>query len=129
VSHQNVYSGTPWEPQVAYCRAKRVGHLIFVSGTVAVDAQGQTVGPGDVYAQTRFALQKIERALLELGASLSDVVRTRTFITDIGRFEEFATAHHEAFKGIDPVATCVEVQRLISPDLLVEVEVDAVAGA
>jgi enamine deaminase RidA (YjgF/YER057c/UK114 family) len=126
MARRNVYSGTPWEPKVAYCRAKRVGALVFVSGTVSVDEHGAVVGPGDLHAQTRFALSKIERALRELGADLTDVVRTRTFVTDISRFEDFARAHREVFAGIDPVATCVEVQRLVSPELLVEVEVDAV---
>jgi enamine deaminase RidA (YjgF/YER057c/UK114 family) len=122
----SVYSGTPWEPQVAYCRAKRAGNIIAVSGTVAVDEQGRVVAPGDVYGQTAFALQKIEKALRGLEASLKDVVRTRTFITDVTRFEDFARAHREAFQGIDPAATCVEVSRLVSPDFLVEIEVDAV---
>lgn len=123
---QTVYTGTPWEPKVAYCRAKRVGNTIVVSGTVAADETGTTVGTGDVYAQTIYAIRKIERALKELGAGLADVVRTRTFLTDISRFEEFARAHREAFTGIDPAATCVEVARLVGPDLLVEIEVDAI---
>jgi len=123
---KNVYTGTPWEARVAYCRAKRVGAMIFVSGTVAVDEAGHPVSVGDLYGQARYALAKIERALRELGADLRHVVRTRTFVTDIGRFEEFARAHREFFEGIDPVATCVEVSRLVSPELLVEIEVDAV---
>lgn len=125
---QNVYTGTPWEPKVAYCRAKRVGNAIVVSGTVAADENGMAVGPGDVYAQTIYAIRKIERALQELGSGLQHVVRTRTFLTDISRFEEFARAHREAFTGVDPAATCVEVTRLVSPDLLVEIEVDAIVG-
>src|SRR5262245_59877536 len=104
---RNVYSGTPWEPRVAYVRAKRVGDALFVSGTVAVDDAGRPVAPGDMYMQARYALEKIDRALRELGGSLRDVVRTRTFVTDIGRFEDFARAHREAFAGIDPAATCV----------------------
>lgn len=126
MNRQNVYSGTPWESKVAYCRAKRVRDMVFVSGTVAVDERGAAVASGDVYAQTSFTIRKIERALRELGTGLGDVVRTRTFITDITRFEEFARAHREAFEGIDPVATCVEVTRLVSPGLLVEIEMDAV---
>jgi enamine deaminase RidA (YjgF/YER057c/UK114 family) len=122
---KTVYSGTPWEPQVAYCRAKRVGNIISVSGTVAADDQGRVVGK-DTYEQTRYALQKIERALRELGAGLPDVVRTRTYLTDISTFDGFARAHREAFAGIDPAATCVEVSRLVSPELLVEVEADAI---
>ena len=123
---KNVYSGTAWEPKVAYCRAKRAGNVIAVSGTVAVDEKGACVGPGDTYAQTAYAFKKIERALGELGASLKDVVRTRAYVTDIGRFEDFARAHREAFQGIDPVTTCVEVSRLVAPEFVVEVEVDAV---
>ncbi|HWA75985.1 MAG TPA: RidA family protein [Polyangiaceae bacterium] len=126
MTRRSVYSGTPWEPKVGYSRAKRVGSLVFVSGTTAVDEQGKVVGPGDLYAQTRYAIEKIGRALSALGASLTDVVRTRTFVTDIGRFEEFARAHREFFENIDPVATCVEVSRLVDPELLVEIEVDAV---
>jgi enamine deaminase RidA (YjgF/YER057c/UK114 family) len=126
---QNVYTGTPWEPKVAYCRAKRVGNTIVVSGTVAADENGATVAPNDMYEQTRYAIRKIERAIRELGADLSHVVRTRTFVTDISRFEEFARAHQEAFRGIDPAATCVEVSRLVSPDLVVEIEVDAIIAS
>lgn len=126
MNRRNVYSNTPWETKVAYCRATRIGDTVVVSGTVAVDESGATVGPGDVYAQTSYAIQKIDRALRELGASLRDVIRTRTFLTDIARFEEFARAHREAFAGIDPAATCVQVSRLVSPDLLVEIEMDAI---
>ena len=126
MNRRNVYSNTPWETKVAYCRATRIGDTVVVSGTVAVDDSGATVGPGDVYAQTSYAIQKIDRALRELGASLRDVIRTRTFLTDITRFEEFARAHREAFAGIDPAATCVEVSRLVSLDLLVEIEMDAI---
>lgn len=128
MTRQNVYSGTPWEPKVAYCRAKRVGQTIVVSGTVAVDESGAVVAPGDMYAQTAYAIRKIERALKELGAGLEDVVRTRTFVTDIARFEEFARAHQEAFAGIDPAATCVQVSALVSPALVVEIEADAIVG-
>jgi enamine deaminase RidA (YjgF/YER057c/UK114 family) len=127
MSRQTAYSGTPWEPKVAYCRAKRAGRFIAVSGTVAADEQGRAGGAG-VYEQTRYALDKIGRALGELGSGFGDVIRTRTFITDISRFEEFARAHREVFAGIDPAATCVEVARLVSPDLLIEIEVDAVVG-
>ena len=122
---KNVYSGSPWEAKVAYCRAKRVGNVIVVSGTVAVDESGRAVAPGKVYDQTQFVLKKIEGAMSELGASLRDVIRTRTFITDIGKFEDFARAHREVFAGIDPAATCVEVARLVSPEYVVEIEVDA----
>jgi len=129
MERRNVYSGTPWEKSVAYCRAKRAGQIIAVSGTVAADERGAVVGAGSVYEQTRYALGKIRRALNALGADFQDVVRTRTFLTDISRFDEFARAHREAFEGIDPVATCVEVARLVSPEMLVEIEVDAVTPA
>ena len=125
---KNVYSGSPWEALAAYCRAKRVGDAIFVSGTVAVDAKGLAFAPGDVYLQTRYILDKIERILWELGSSLRDVVRTRTYMIDIGKFEEFARAHRDVFAGIDPVATCVEVVRLLAPEYVVEIEVDAIVG-
>jgi len=95
-----VYSGSPWEARVAYCRAKRVNDLIFVSGTVAVDSNGTPIAPGDTYLQARYALEKIQRALEQLGATLGDVVRTRTFLTSIGKFEDFARAHREAFAGL-----------------------------
>lgn len=127
-TRKSVYSGSPWEQKVAYCRAKRVGDVIVVSGTVAVDEQGKAVAPGDVYGQTLYALRKIERALIELGAELGHVVRTRTFLTDLGRFDEFARAHGEIFAGIDPAATAVEVSALVGPDFLVEIEVDAIVG-
>ncbi len=126
---KNVYSGSPWEAKVAYCRAKRVGDSIFVSGTVAVDAAGIPFAPGDVYLQTRNILDKIERALWDLGASLRDVVRTRTYLTNINQFDEFARAHRDVFIGIDPAATCVEVTRLVAPEFAVEIEVDAVLSA
>ena len=128
MKRRNVYSGASWEPRVAYCRANRVGDAVAVSGTVAADEAGQPVAPGDVYAQARYALGKIERALGELGAGLADVVRTRTYLTDISRFEEFARAHREAFAGVDPAATCVEVARLVAPEYVVEIEVDAIVG-
>src|SRR5258705_13036023 len=106
---RSVYSGSPWEGKVAYCRARRVGDTIAVSGTVAVGDDGKAVAPGDVYAQSIFALRRIEHALIELGADLRHVVRTRTFLTDMGRFDDFARAHGEVFAGIDPAATAVEV--------------------
>lgn len=122
---KNIYSGTIWEKEVAYCRAKKVGNLIFVSGTTASGENGAVVGE-DVYEQTKFIFQKIETALKQCGATLHDVVRTRTFITNIDAFDQFARAHKENFTGIDPVATCVEVTRLVNPKLLIEIEVDAV---
>ena len=121
-----VYSGSAWEKQVAYSRARRVGRLVFVAGTTATAADGSVVGPGDVFRQAEHALARIAAALAACGAALADVVRTRTFLTDVSRFDEFARAHRAAFQGIDPVATCVEVRALVRPDLLVEIEADAV---
>lgn len=121
-------TGTPWEKAVAYSRAVRVGPHVYVSGTTASNADGSMVAIGDAYGQTVFILRKIEAALVAVGAKLSDVVRTRMFVTDISRWEEFGRAHGEFFRGIDPAATMVEVQRLVSPDHLIEIEVDAVVG-
>jgi enamine deaminase RidA (YjgF/YER057c/UK114 family) len=125
---QRISSGTPWEGKAGYSRALRVGNLVYVAGTTASDETGNVIGKGDVYAQTIYTIRKIERALVEAGASLSDVVRTRTFITDISRWEEFARAHGEVFGAICPVSTLVEVSKLIDPDHLIEMEVDAVIG-
>ncbi len=123
---QNIASGTPWERVVGYSRAVRVGNLVYVSGTTASDEQGNVVAAGDVYAQTAYALAKIGRALNEAGADFKDVVRTRTFITDISRWEEFAKAHAEVFEDVRPVSTLVQVSQLVDPAHLVEIEVDAV---
>ena len=123
----NISSGTEWENKVGYSRAVKSGNQIFVSGTTGVDEYGEVVGKGEVYLQSRQCMLNIEKALKEAGATLKDVVRTRTFITDIGQWEEFGKAHQEFFGAIKPAATLVEVSRLIHPDLLVEIEVDAVA--
>jgi phosphinothricin acetyltransferase len=121
-------TGTPWENAVAYSRAVRVGQQVFVSGTTASDASGNTVAVGNAYEQTRCILEKIDAALSAVGAKRADVVRTRMFVTDIGRWEEIGRAHGEFFAGINPAATMVEVRRLINPDHLVEIEVDAVVA-
>jgi enamine deaminase RidA (YjgF/YER057c/UK114 family) len=126
---RNVATGTPWEPIVGYSRAVRVGNQIAVSGTTATDASGAVVGIGDPYAQARQAIANIEAALARLGAGLGDVVRTRIFVTDIGQWESVARAHGEAFRDIRPACTMVEVARLIAPELLVEIEADAIVGA
>lgn len=124
---KNISSGSPWEDIVGYSRAVRIGNTIEVAGTTAMD--GDTlIGRGDVYAQTRFILQKIEKALTEAGAAMTDVVRTRMFITDISKWEDAGRAHGEFFKEIKPVATMVEVSKLIDSDLLIEIEVSAVLG-
>jgi enamine deaminase RidA (YjgF/YER057c/UK114 family) len=123
---KNILSGTKWEEIVGYSRAVRVGNVIEVAGTTAVDEQGQVVGVNDPFEQTRFILSKIEKALVAAGASLEDVVRTRMFVTDIAAWEEIGRAHGQFFREIKPVATMVEVKSLISPELLVEIEVTAV---
>ncbi len=121
-----VGSGAPWEATVGYARAVRVGAQVFVAGTTAVGADGTVVGAGDPYRQTVEAIAIIERALRAAGARLEDVVRTRLFVTDISRFEEYGRAHGERFAGIRPATTMVEVRALIRPEFLVEVEADAV---
>lgn len=125
-ARQNVSSGTKWEEAVGYSRAVRVGNMIEVAGTTAVDETGRVVGPGDSYEQARFILMKIERALNAAGALMKDVVRTRMYVTDIRQWEEIGRAHGEVFHDIRPAATMVEVKALVQPDLLVEIEVSAV---
>lgn len=129
MERQNISSGAPWEATVGYSRAVRVGSFVYVAGTTAVDENGQVVGPGDAYQQAVFILQKIEKALLEAGAHLSDVVRTRMFVVDVADWPEIGRAHGQYFGDVRPAATLVEVARLIEPELLVEIEVDAVIGA
>lgn len=121
-----ISSGTEWEQKVSYSRAVRTGNQVFISGTTAVDEDGNVLGRGDVYEQTRQSLLKIEDALKRAGGKRAHIVRTRTFITNIKKWEAFGKAHGEFFKGIDPAATLVEVKALITPDLLVEIEADAV---
>ena len=125
MARRNISSGTKWEPLVGYSRAVRVGPHVHVAGTTAVDAAGNLVGPGDAYAQTAFILRKIETALIEGGASMAQVVRTRMFVTDISRFEEFGRAHGEVFRDIRPASTMVEVKALVDPAMLIEIEADA----
>jgi len=119
-------SGTIWEPIVGYSRAIRVGNQIFVTGTTATDEMGEIVGVGDAYAQTVRVVLNIELALKALGGGLKDIVRTRMFVTDISRWEEYGRAHGEFFGDIRPCATMVEVRRLIDPRMLIEIEADAI---
>lgn len=124
----NISSGAKWEDIVGYSRAVRVGNIVEVAGTTAVDEQGNVVGLNDAYEQTRFIFAKIEKALITAGASLKDIVRTRMFVTDISKWEEIGKAHGEVFRTIKPAASMIEVKGLISPELLVEIEVTAIVS-
>jgi len=123
-----ISSGAKWEPIVGYSRAVRVGNIVHVSGTTATDAQGNLVGIGDAETQTVQALDNIKRALEAVGAKLEDVVRTRIYVTNIERWEEIGRVHGRIFGNIRPANTLVEVKRLVNPDMLVEIEAEAILG-
>ncbi len=123
---KKVSSGAKWEDIVGYSRAIQVGNVIEIAGTTAVDERGEVVGINDPYNQTKYIIQKAEKALKELDADLSNVIRTRIFTTDISKWEEIGKAHGEFFREIKPVATMVEVSKLISTETLVEIEFSAV---
>ena len=124
----NYSSGAKWEDIIGYSRAVKIGNIIEITGTVAVDEDGFLVGKDDAYEQTKYIIQKIEKVLQRAGASLKDIVRTRMFVTDISRWEEYGKAHGEFFKEIKPCTTMVEVRKLIAPEYLIEVEATAIIG-
>ena len=127
-THTRIRSGAPWEPVCGYCRAVRAGNYVAVSGSAAVDENGELVGEGDMYAQARQCIRVLEAALSKAGASLSDVVRTRMFVTDIDQWEAVARAHRKVFGDNPPATSMVEVSKLIDPRMLVEIEADAIVA-
>ena len=126
MERRNFSSGAKWEDIVGYSRAVRIANVVEVTGTVAVDENSRLVGGNNAYAQTKFIIEKIEKVLAQAGATLDDVIRTRMFVTDISRWEEYGKAHGEFFKDIKPCTTMVEVSKLISPEYLIEIEATAI---
>jgi enamine deaminase RidA (YjgF/YER057c/UK114 family) len=128
MQRKNVSSGTPWEERAGYSRAVRLGQFVFVAGTTAADSEGKVHGVGDAYQQTKYVLEKIETALKQAGSGIQDVVRTRMFVTDISLTPEISRAHYEFFHDVRPAATIVQISGLVSKEMLIEIEVDAVVA-
>jgi enamine deaminase RidA (YjgF/YER057c/UK114 family) len=125
---ERVFTGAPWEPKVGYCRAVKAGHHVYVSGCAPMADAGEVFAPGDAYAQARRCLEIALAALQKLGGTAADVVRTRMFVTDISRWQEYGRAHGEVFAAHPPATSMVEVKALIDPAMLIEIEVDAYVG-